>query len=131
MPPINITDAPDDTTVDCFVQANADSLNQGVFDEHGNWLSPTFDHHVDDLMSADMQNHLHQTIAASVLSLYEVLIYPTNYTPDPLSREKFVAAYTHHCKIVGWIIDTRLLCIGLPQYKRDQIVLLLARWSPK
>jgi hypothetical protein len=46
-------------------------------------------------MSADIQPHLLQSIAATVLSFYKVLGYPNTYVPDPLSKEKFDSANTH------------------------------------
>jgi hypothetical protein len=80
-------------------------------------MAPTFDHHVDDLLSADARPHLLQSIAATVISLYEVLGYPNNFVPDPLSREKFESSHTHRRRIVGWIVDTRELMVELPDYK--------------
>jgi hypothetical protein len=76
---------------------------------------------------------LMRTIVARILSLYEVLGYPTKYTPDPLSFNKFDALYTHRRKLVSWIVDTRLLILELPEHKRERIVLLLAEWiaNPK
>ena len=41
-----------------FARAIADSINTGVFDKEGNRRSPTFDHHVDDNMYADIQEYI-------------------------------------------------------------------------
>lgn len=105
-PEFTIAPAPDSDTIASFVQANQDSQNPGVFNADGSRKPPTFDHHVDDLMTAEIAELLPRTMAASILSLYQVLGFPTKYTPDPLSRDKFVALHTHRRKLVGWILDT-------------------------
>jgi hypothetical protein len=128
VPPVELAPIPNMATIATFIRANPDSQNQGVFEVDGSRLPPTFDHHVDDLMTAEIAELLPRTIAASITSLYEVLGYPTQYTPDPLSRDKFEALHTHRRKLVGWIIDTRRLVVELPEYKREQIVTLLGEW---
>jgi hypothetical protein len=127
-PPIEMSPAPDKATIAEFVRANPDSHNQGVFDMNGQRIPPTYDHHVDDLMSAEVAELLPRTIAASIISLYEVLGYPNKYTPDPLSWDKFDAMHTWQRKCVGWITDTRQLTVELPEYKRERIVELLSAW---
>jgi hypothetical protein len=127
-PAIEIAPAPQSAAIALFTLANPDSQNPGVFDEGGSRLPPTYDHHVDDLMCAEIGELLPRTIAASIKSLYEVLGYPTKYTPDPLSRDKFEALHTHRRKLVGWITDTRTLQVVLPDYKRERIIALLIQW---
>jgi hypothetical protein len=127
-PYFELAPSPTPSEIAQFVRANPDSHNQGVFAVDGSRLAPTFDHHVDDLMSAEIGELLPRTISASVLSLYEVLGYPNKYTPDPLSRDKFVASHTHRRKLVGWIVDTRRMIVELPDYKRERVVVILSEW---
>jgi hypothetical protein len=90
-------------------------------------------HHVEDFLSADTWPHLLQSISATVLSLYEVLGYPNRFVPDPLSHEKFESAHTHHRRMVGRIIDTCQLVVQLPDYKGQQLILILilSEWLTK
>jgi hypothetical protein len=86
-----------------------ETVNQGVFEVYGSPLPPTYDHHVDDLMNAEIGDLLPCTIAAGILSLYEVLGYPTTwYTPDPLSHDKFDDLHTHHREASG--LQRRACC---------------------
>ena len=90
-PEFTIAPTPDAATVISFVCANRDSQNLGVIRDDGTRSPPTYNHHVDDLMSADIAEFLPRTMAASILSLYQVLGFPNKYTTDPLSRDKFDA----------------------------------------
>ena len=131
MPDISIADPPSASTVQSFTLAEADTRHRGVLDQDGNRLSPPFNHHVDDNMYADTRANLHRTIAASVMSLYEVLGYPEKCAPDPLSHEKLETFYNHQRKVVGYHIDTRKMSVGLLDYKRDQAVELLLSWKTR
>jgi hypothetical protein len=54
-----------------FAWANHDSTNQGVLDNNGNRKAPSYRHHVDDALHADVTEHLGQTVCASALALYK------------------------------------------------------------
>jgi hypothetical protein len=84
-PNFTIAPPPDTATIESFILANKDSKNPGVFHPDGSRLPPTYDHHVDDLMSADIADLLPRTISASILSLYQVLGFPTKHQVHPRS----------------------------------------------
>jgi hypothetical protein len=87
-PAIEMAPLPEPSVIDMFICANPDLQNQGVFDVDGSRLPPTHDHHVDDLMSAKIGDLLPCTIAASILSLYEVegIQHGTPWTPFPVKK---------------------------------------------
>ena len=112
-----------------FTKAIPDLINRGVFDDDGKRKSPTFDHHVDDNMYADITEHLPKAAAASVIALYEIVGYPTGKIPSyPLSWEKFESTHKHIRQVVGWEFNSRDTTFGLPTDKRIAIVSLLAEW---
>ena len=111
-----------------FTRAIADSINTGVFDKEGNRRSPTFDHHVDDNMYADIQEYIPRAVAASVVALYEIVGYPDGNIPDPISWDKFEKTHGHIRRVVGWEFNTRNLTFGLPNDKRCALTELLSTW---
>ena len=52
-----------------FAQANADSLNPGVKDRHGNRLPPGYHPYVDDHLYSDIAEYFALVVAASIVSL--------------------------------------------------------------
>jgi hypothetical protein len=68
-------------------------------------------------------------VASSILALYLLLGRPSATHRDPVSWEKFEAKVTHRRKAKGYIVDTRAMEVSLPDYKRDQVVELLATWT--
>jgi hypothetical protein len=68
-PGIKMAPIPEPSIIKIFICANPDSHHPGVFDVDGSRMPPTFDHHVDDLMNAEIGDLLPCTIAASMLSL--------------------------------------------------------------
>ena len=54
-----------------FAQANADSKNQGVFDSCGNRNPTVYINHVDDVLYAEVEELMPQTVACSVVSVDE------------------------------------------------------------
>jgi hypothetical protein len=114
-----------------FARAIPDSINTGVLNPDGSRKPPTYNHHVDDNMYADIQEYLPRTIAASVVALYDIFGYPDGTFPDPLSWEKFEATYSHKRRVVGWEFDTRDLTFSLPSDKRTVLVNLLDSWKSK
>ncbi|KAI2501609.1 hypothetical protein MHU86_12880 [Fragilaria crotonensis] len=62
-----------------FAKAIPDSINTGVFDSDGKRRSPTYDHHVDDNMYADVKE-FPRSVAASVIALNEIVGYPNDFS---------------------------------------------------
>ena len=114
-----------------FARAIPDATNTGVFDSSGNRRSPTFDHHVDDNMYADIREFLPRAASVSVIALYEIVGYPDGKIPDPISWEKFESTHGHIRRVVGWEFNTRDLTFGLPADKRQAITELIATWLPR
>jgi hypothetical protein len=87
---------------------------------------------VDDcLYYAEVKEFFPLTVAASILALYLLLGQPGPNHRDPVSWEKFEAKLTHRRKAKGFIVDTRRMEVSIPDYKRDQVVELLALWTHK
>jgi hypothetical protein len=111
-----------------FAKAIPDTINTGVLDELGNRRPPTYDHHVDDNMYADITELLPRAASASVIALYEIVGYPNGLIPDPISWDKFESTHGHLRRVVGWEFNTRDLTFALPADKRQSITELLATW---
>ena len=127
LPVITKAPLPTPAEVAAFSPAEKDCLNPGVFNSDGSRRPPTFDHHVDDNLYADVGDFLHQTVAASVLALYKILGFPdpARGIRDCVSWEKFESTFSHRRKTVGYIVDSRRLTVALPDYKRDRLVELV------
>ena len=111
-----------------LTRAIPDSINTGFLDSNGNRLAPTFDHHVDDNMYADIAEFLPQVAVASIIALYKIVGYPTGKIPDPISWDKFESTHGHIRRVVGWNFDTRDLSFSLSDDKRQALILMLASW---
>jgi hypothetical protein len=131
LPPIEFAPPPTNTERQSFVQAEPDSKNAGVLDQFGNRLPPPFVHHVDDNLYADVPQFMYRTIAASILSLFEVLGYPTTNVQIALSLNKFSGKYTHERKMLGFLVNSRTMTVEIHPSKREQIVLELELWCTK
>ena len=114
-----------------FARAIPDSINKGVLDENGRRRAPTYNHHVDDNMYADITKLLPRAAAASVIALYELLGYPDGRIPDPISWDKFESTHGHIRRVVGWEFNTRSLTFALPSDKRQAITDTLDKWRAK
>jgi hypothetical protein len=128
LPPIEHQTPPTEQEVKFFVQANRDSQNNGVLDEHGQRRSPPYRHHVDDNLYADVAEFLVKTVCASALAIYEILGFPDGRQVGALSMEKLDTMYRPERKTVGYHICTRTMTVSLPQYKRDQTALVIEPW---
>jgi len=111
-----------------FGQATRDSQNRGVLDANGRRLPPPFVHHVDDKMYADVSEFMLRTVAAAVLSIYEILGYPKDRLPHALSLEKFHGTYNCERKELGYLINSRTMTVDILPYKRKIVVDLLESW---
>jgi len=69
---IELAAAPPDHVVQTFAQANPDNIHHGVFDHHGERISPIYSAHVDDTLYADVPSLILRTIAASIIALFEI-----------------------------------------------------------
>ena len=128
MPQFRLAPPPTQREISEFAIAEPDELNPGVLDDNGNRLPPQFNHHVDDNLYADVREHVERTLASSVIALYEILGYPSEDVPDPVSQDKLNTLYNHLRTACGHGIDTRALSVDLLEYKREQIVALLLKW---
>jgi len=130
IPPVQFAPNPTPAEVADFVRADSDTQNSGVLDDNGDRLPPAYAMHVDDNMMADVRGFLPQTVAASVMALYDILGPPgSGGTVDVLSRDKLRTFYSHLRKVTGYIVDSRLLRVSLPDYKREQLAALLLDWQ--
>ena len=129
LPAIELATPPTSAEVDCFTNAEADSLNKGILDTSGSRLPPQFDHHVDDNIYCDVAAHMAQTVSASALALWHILGFPDPLRgPNPLSLEKFDGRYTHQRKTLGHLIDSRTLTVSVLPEKRATMAALLQDW---
>jgi hypothetical protein len=124
LPRIETAVVPNPQAIADFTPAELDSLNPGVLRSDGTRRSPTYDHHVDDCLYADVKLHLLQTVGASVLALYLILGFPdaSKGVRDCVSWEKFHNLFSHKRKTIGWRIDSRRMTVSLPDDKRDRLL---------
>lgn len=130
LPPLEFTPPPSPDDISQFALATRDSKNPGA-SYTGYGPSPSFFHHVDDNMYATLQHSMARALSASVVSLYELLGYPTTLTPDPLSRDKLHTTYSHQRRLLGKDVDSRRLMVSLPSDKRQATLTLLHEWLQK
>jgi hypothetical protein len=128
LPAIQLAAPPSATDTQSFVRADADSINRGVMDSNNERSAPQFDHHVDDNIYADVSEYMHRTVCSSVLALWQILGFPHEDTPDPLSREKFCGTYTHLRKTLGHLVDSRDMTVGITPEKREILLEELSEW---
>lgn len=105
-----------------YAMATADAIHKGVLDDNGQRIPPSYDHHVDDNLYADVQEYMPRTVSSSVISLYEIIGYPQPIIPDALSQEKFDAMYTHRRTCVGRTFDTRTMTVEITEEKKTQLI---------
>ena len=128
LPPIHLAAPPTQADVAGFCRADRDSINQGVLGYGGRRRPPTFSHHVDDNMYADIDANIRQAVSASALILYELLGYPSALAPNALSLDKLDTRYTHQRQMVGLLVDSRRMSVGLLDHKRDETLAKLTDW---
>jgi hypothetical protein len=128
LPTVTQASSPTIEEVTQFTPAESDSLNTGVFQADGARMPPTYDHHVDDNLYADIAEFLMPTIAASILALYILLGFPTSGNREVVSWDKFTKLLSHKRKCVGWEVDTRRLTVALPADKCEDLRTLLNHW---
>ena len=128
LPTIELAPPPTKAEIATFQRADRDSLNRGVIDANGQRRPPTFSHHVDDNLYADIDINMLPAVSSSALSLYTLLGFPTDRTPNALSLDKLNTYYTHQRKLVGLHVDSRTMTVGLLEYKRDETLTKLAEW---
>jgi hypothetical protein len=126
MPTLQFQAPPTDLSV--FVQSTPDALNMGVFNRDGSRRSPTYDHHVDDNIYGDVKEFVALGVAASILALYLILGYPGPRNRDSVSWNKFDKFFTHVRKMIGYGVNTRRMILFMLEYKRTQLLGLLASW---
>ena len=131
LPPIEFAPAPTDAEIAEFCPAERDSRNPGVLRPDGSRLPPIYAHHVDDCYYSDIAEYMTRTVAASALSLFEVLGYPKAGVPPALSFDKLNTRYTHLRKWNGFQSDSRTLDVDVLLYKRDQVIQELQLWLLK
>ena len=131
LPNFTFAEPATDAEIALFAKAIPDSINRGVFDDDGKRRSPTYDHHVDDNMYADITEFLPRAAAASIIALYEIVGYPDGRIPDPISWDKFESVHGHLRRVVGWEFNSRNLSFSLPADKRRSITDILAQWLPR
>jgi len=128
MPKLTIVE-PSVADLQSIMRIPPDSHNPGVVSFNNKDAdTPPYVHHVDDNLYGALRSNIYRAIAASILALYAVVGEPVADQPDPFSYEKFDLICNHRRKITGVIIDTRTMFLWLPDYKRKEIVDLLAHW---
>jgi len=131
MPKLTIME-PSAADIQSIMRIPPDRLNPGVVSFTNKEAdTPPYVHHVDDNLYGALRRNIHRAIAASILALYAVVGDPVPNQPDPFSYEKFDLICNHRRKITGVMIDTRTMFLWLPDYKRKEIVDLLAHWLTK
>ena len=128
MPTLNVVD-PTEEEIATFMQIPPDSTNPGVQAEGGYAPdTPPYVHHVDDNLYGALREQLERAVAASIMSLYDVCGWPVSYQPDAFSFDKFQLLCNYLRKMTGAMIDSRSMYVWYPDYKRQQLVDLLALW---
>jgi len=128
IPDISFAQEPTEAEIAELVPAEWDSIHRGAFEPDGSRRAPPFPHHVDDNLYADVKEHMPRTVSASILALYHVFGFPSPLAPDPLSREKFDGVYTYQRKILGRLIDTRRMEVGITADKKEHMIATLHGW---
>jgi hypothetical protein len=131
LPPIVLAEPPSPAEAASFAKIEPDAFITGAFDPQGNRLAPPYSHWVDDCSYADVREHMARTVSASAIALFDVVGYPDPRVPNPLSQDKLNTTYTHQRKIVGYLVDSRKMTVGLLPSKRDECIRQLSAWLEK
>ena len=131
LPPIIMAEPPTAHELSKFAKIERDACLPGVYDAHGKRIAPPYSHWVDDNSYADVRDHMHRTVSASAIALFDVLGYPDPRVPNPLSQDKLNTQYTHQRRIVGYQVDSRTMTVGLLPSKREEAVRQLSNWLDK
>jgi hypothetical protein len=117
-----------------FVQARPDKFNPGVLDDNGNQEPTGYNMHVDDNLYAEIEEEWMRW--AMRCSIHSLNIVMGGYNPteclNPTDFDKFIHEIVSHrrCKI-GYVTDTHLMAITIPDDKCKAILNLLHReWGP-
>ena len=117
-----------------FARATKDSLNPGVITDGSAAPTPHF-YYVDDDVYADiMERHrVEQAMAASIEAIF-ILLGDSDLArrQDPVSFDKLIEMLvSHRNRILGHVIDTRRLTVGIPEdFLTDVVTLLDTTWGP-
>jgi len=131
MPNIQVV-TPSEADIASIMQIPPDSKNPGMISVNGQAAdTPPYVHHVDDNLYGSLEHNIHRAVAASILGLFAVVGEPVDTQPHPFSYEKFDLVCNHIRKITGVMINTRTMTLWYPDYKRKQLVDLLAKWIHK
>lgn len=124
---------PPEATVQ-FVPARADRFNPGVLDESGKQRPTEFNMHVDDnLYAAAGEEQMRWSMRCSIDALNIIMGGMDPATrPNPCDFDKFVReTVSHQRRQLGYVTDTRLLTVTIPEDKReDMLKLLQSTWGP-
>jgi hypothetical protein len=104
-----------------FAQANADSLNKGVF-KNGKRIPPFYTAHVDDNLYAEVPEFFHLTVACSVISLEDTFGGNHPNQEDVLSDEKFNAMYYEDRTLLGQHPDSRSMTVKMSPRRKEKVL---------
>ena len=116
-----------------FVPARPDRFNQGVLDASGKPKPTEYNMHVDDNMyAAASEQALRWAMRCSIHALNFMMGgSDPALRPNPVDFDKFVRELIgHRRRQVGYIIDTRLLAVSIPDDKQASMLdLLRTTWG--
>jgi hypothetical protein len=129
---IQFTPPPPTGTV--FVQACPDKFNPGVLHDNRNQEPTEYNMHVDNNLYAEIEEErMRWAMRCSIHSL-NIIMGGCNPTecPNPTDFDKFIRKIvSHQCCQIGYVTDTRLMAITIPDDKRKAILNLLHQeWGP-
>jgi len=106
-------------------------INQGILQQDRNLTPPKGNIYVDDILSAGVgKDYVRNLLAATIESIFTVCGDPDiTMRQCPLSLKKWRTTKISPTQIVlGLVIDTNQMTVGLPQEYRDQVKDLLTKW---
>ena len=122
----------DDPTDRPFVKAMACALNQGVIGQGGKLKPPKGNIYVDDILNAGVtRQYVERLLAATFEAIFAVCGQPKiEVRQCPLSLKKWWGTIVGPRQtVLGLIIDTNTMTVGLPKEYRDEVRHMLDSWK--
>ena len=105
-----------------FQIAAPDKYNTGVFDTDGKRNPNKYVNHVNDLLYADVKEHMLCTVACSIVAVNEVFGGSHKYQTKILSKDKLSLWYTKQRILLGHYPNTRSMTVKSLPRRQEKIL---------
>ena len=105
-----------------FAQANADAFNEGAFNSDGSRKPATYMGHVDDHLTAEIEQYLRRAIVCSFIGAEEAFGGSHQHQEDLISDKKLDMLYKEERLLLGNLPNSRTMMVGLSPRRREKTI---------